>query len=641
MRKIKGKTGLLPSEGGLELPELPGSRERYLVLRLRVLEEHSAALNLLFYGPEERPAVTVRFGILPRVETAVCVDLTVLDGGTLFPRALPGCLKLVCHGTRVSREALRRVVLEPLPCFHEQKIELLDAVLTDEEPQEVPITGEKLVDEFGQTLRKRWQGRTESEAALRTALEAQADAAQEGYPFPSFSPYGGWREKRFHEGTGFFTRQKDGGRWWLVDPAGYAFFSVGPDCVNVSPDCRVGGVEPWLTWLPDRDDPVYGGMFREGRGRTAFSYIAANLRKAYGEDWYGRWRSLMPAWLRGCGLNTIGNWSDPRLFGEAGMPYVTSLREFPDTEKHIFRDFPDVFSPEYERNAVKCAESLRERREDPWMIGYFLRNEPGWAFADGLLLAEEALRGAERTVTRERLVEFLRERYGTAEALNRAWGTEFSGFDALYAPQEGLSARSERAAGDLREFSRRMLRAYVEIPSRACRAADPNHMILGMRWAWVSDPDLVTGWENFDVFSINCYAAEPTKDLDYLAKLGVDLPVMIGEFHFGALDAGPTATGLEGVRTQRDRGLAYRYYVERAASRPNGVGAHWFQCYDQFTLGRFDGENYNIGLFDVCSRPHGELLREVKSCSETLYEVAAGLRPPTEQRGESIPMIAY
>lgn len=81
--------------------------------------------------------------------------------------------------------------------------------------------------------------------------------------------------------------------------------------------------------------------------------------------------------------------------------------------------------------------------------------------------------------------------------------------------------------------------------------------------------------------------------------------------------------------------------MERAASRPNGVGAHWFQCYDQFTLGRFDGENYNIGFFDVCSRPHGELLREVKSCGETLYEVAAGLRPPTEQRGEAIPMIAY
>jgi hypothetical protein len=33
-------------------------------------------------------------------------------------------------------------------------------------------------------------------------------------------------------------------------------------------------------------------------------------------------------------------------------------------------------------------------------------------------------------------------------------------------------------------------------------------MILGMRWAWISDPP-AAGWENFDVFSINCYAVDP------------------------------------------------------------------------------------------------------------------------------------
>ncbi len=45
-------------------------------------------------------------------------------------------------------------------------------------------------------------------------------------------------------------------------------------------------------------------------------------------------------------MNTLGNWSDERLFGVTDIPYVTSLSEFPDTEKKIFRDFPDVLSPE-------------------------------------------------------------------------------------------------------------------------------------------------------------------------------------------------------------------------------------------------------------------------------------------------------
>ena len=94
-----------------------------------------------------------------------------------------------------------------------------------------------------------------------------------------------------------------------------------------------------------------------------------------------------------------------------------------------------------------------------------------------------------------------------------------------------------------------------------------------MRWAWISDPDLATGWENFDVFSINCYAVDPTEAISHVVELGVDLPVMIGEFHFGALDTGLSATGLEGVLTQKDRGKAYRYYCERVAAHPNGVAA--------------------------------------------------------------------
>lgn len=126
-----------------------------------------------------------------------------------------------------------------------------------------------------------------------------------------------------------------------------------------------------------------------------------------------------------------------------------------------------------------------------------------------------------------------------------------------------------------------------------------------------------------------------------MVELGVDLPVMIGEFHFGALDTGLSATGLEGVLTQKDRGKAYRYYCERVAAHPNGVGCHYFQCYDQFVLGRFDGENYNIGLFDICSRPYQDMASYVKQCSEAMYEIADGTKVPTDEKAESIPMIAY
>ena len=104
---------------------------------------------------------------------------------------------------------------------------------------------------------------------------------------------------------------------------------------------------------------------------------------------------------------------------------------------------------------------------------------------------------------------------------------------------------------------------------------------------------------------------------------------------------GLPATGLEAVRDQADRGRAYRYYCERAAAHPCGVGCHWFQCYDQFALGRFDGENYNIGLFDITLRPCREMADAVRAAAENIYAVKAGEKPPFDEKPESLPMIAY
>ena len=648
-----GASLLLPADGGgILLPECIQSGERYLTFFLTVQEEHSMAFNWNFYRKgETEPAFTTRFGILGGVRSRICLDLGWTDAHALFPEASAGQQKVVCHGCRVDRSEIERVELVGLPCFHEVHAVFEELELTEQYPDEFLTDEKKRVDSLGQNCLRQWEGKTKDEDELKSRLNASLEASLAGYPFETWDRYGGWKEKKLAEGTGFFSSVKKDGRWWLADPDGYAFFSLGPDCVNVNGDCRVDGVEKWLEWLPEEDDPEYGSCYRHNknwppsdrarRDCTLFSFGQANLYRAFGKDWYEKWQKMTAGELKRCGFNTLGNWSDQELFGTQEIPYVTSLAEFPGTKKMIFRDFPDVFSEEYAQNAERCAQSLRARSSDPWMIGYFLRNEPSWAFVDNLVLADEVLHNPEQTACRRELITFLQEKYRACDALNAAWGTDLDGWDALRRPMEKMSEHFPGAREDLREFSRRMLRAYVEIPSNACRRADPNHMILGMRWAWISDPDLVTGWENFDVFSINCYAENPTEAIDNIVKLGVDLPVMIGEFHFGALDAGPTATGLEGVLTQKDRGIAYRFYCEQAAVHPNGVGCHWFQCYDQFMLGRFDGENYNIGIFDICLQPYPEMIKSVTECSRNIYEVAAGNREPFSHRARFIPMIAY
>lgn len=639
----------LSKEGaGILLPQLKDCKEHLFTFYARVQERHSLPMHLLLYvHGEKEPALEIRFGLLPEVRAMVCIDLNWLDGRELFPEGMPGILKIVCHGRRVDREEIEKVVLSSLPSFHDVQIELEDLLLTDEYPKQAELSDVKLTDCFGQNKPGRWEGKTEDLEALKEKLQGQYEDKDAEYPFEEWTVYGGWKKKKLKEGTGYFSSVKEGDKWWLTDPLGFAFFSMGPDCVGPGSECRVDGVEKWLDWLPEREDGEYGNFYfetgrRSGRRRPLmFSFAKANLYRVFGEAWYEKWKDMMRGQLKKYGMNTLGNWSEGELLGQIGIPYVTSLPEFPATTRSIFRDFPDVFSEGYRVEAERCAQALAERKEDPLMIGYFLRNEPGWAFVDDLVLADEVLYNSEKTACKEELIGFLKERYQSIDKLNASWNSSFAGFDGLYCQQKSVSKWSEAAERDMREFSRRMMRAYIEIPVRECRKVDPNHMILGMRWAWISNPDLVTGWENFDVFSINCYAVDPTEKIQRIVDLGVDLPVMIGEFHFGALDAGLSATGLEGVESQKERGIAYQYYCESVAAHPNGVGCHYFQCYDQFMLGRFDGENYNIGLFDICSCVYPEMMEQIRECSGRVYYVADGQTRRSSQKPKSIPMIAY
>lgn len=645
----------LPKEGGgMFLPQLINSPERYLTFFIELLEDHSLPMNILFYSkdePEGKPAFNLRFGIMPRVRTLICIDTQWLDARLLFPGNTEGQLKVVCHGRRTEQSEIDHVTFSNYPCFHDVEVRISDMTLTDTRPENYPLPDVKLIDELGQYKPKEWPGKVHSPEEVVKLLRDADENLPEGYAFSDWSRFGGWTRKKLTEGTGYFSKIKSGGRWWLTDPLGYAFLSMGVDCVVARSDCRVDGIEKFMDWLPDREDPEFGGMyddtrmpahFNAGNRRCrTFSFEQANLYRAFGRDWYQKWTGLISRHLKQNGLNTLGNWSDRNILGKMDVPYVTMLPKFPGTSQTIFRDFPDVFSREYRDNAAASAEALRAGSGDPLMIGYFLSNEPTWAFVEHLIIADEVLYNPARTACRDRLVDWLREKYGGIEALSAAWNRGFKSFDELYAPLKQVSRWSQAANDDMREFSRIMLETYVAIPSEACRAADPNHMNLGIRWAWISDPDVITGWQHFDVFSINCYELDPTSAIENVRQLGVDLPVMIGEFHFGALDRGPTATGLEAVRTQEDRGIAYRYYSERAAAHPYGVGCHYFQCYDQFALGRFDGENYNIGLFDICSQPYREMMDSVRACSESIYQVADGARKPSDRKPERIPMIAY
>ena len=184
-----------------------------------------------------------------------------------------------------------------------------------------------------------------------------------------------------------------------------------------------------------------------------------------------------------------------------------------------------------------------------------------------------------------------------------------------------------------------MVNKYFGILSKACKKVDPNHLNLGIRYAGVPPSWAVAGMKSFDVFSMNNYREkvpfEQTKEIHDLLQM----PVIIGEWHFGALDVGLPSSGIGHVRTQEDRGKAYRVYFEDAAANPYCVGVHWFVLYDQSAIGRFDGENYNIGFLDICNQPHKPLCDAAIKSHEEVYEIADGTVNPYDDAPEYLPKL--
>ena len=164
-------------------------------------------------------------------------------------------------------------------------------------------------------------------------------------------------------------------------------------------------------------------------------------------------------------------------------------------------------------------------------------------------------------------------------------------------------------------------------------------MNLGIRYYTVPPAWAVDGMRSFDVFSMNCYKQRLLAE--EMAKISamLEMPIMVGEWHFGALDAGLPASGIGHVPDQISRGKAFRVYVEDAAAKPWCVGVHYFTLYDQSALGRFDGENYNIGFVDTCNKPYAPLADAARASHERLYQVAAGQLEPYDEVPEYLPLL--
>ena len=435
----------------------------------------------------------------------------------------------------------------------------------------------------------------------------------------------------------FFHAAKVDSRWWLVAPGGRRFISKGVTTVQFAQDTIQGTITS-----------PYGDTNREKYGSVQ------------------AWRKAAAKRLIGWGFNTLGAWSDDAVSevsvdGKrlAYAPIVDLGAKFVAEKQRaaawLHGVFPDVFDPDFEPMAHRLArERCTPRAGERWLLGWFTDNElrwsPDWRGSDELLTMFLSL--PADVPGKKAAVDLMRERYGSVTNFNAVWKSTFSGWDELtqtnsvHAPvvrkaiyqqneeteRQANEADPKRAAfvADCEAFLARLAERYFRITSEAIKAADPNHMNFGCRFAYVPPSPVIAAAAKYtDAISFNCYRLDPRETIERYSAFGK--PLIIGEFSFRSEDSGLPNTRGAGpkVKTQAERAAAFKEYVTLALQNPNLVGYHWFEHADQPKEGRFDGENSNYGVVNIHDEVYEELTRtmtEINAKAEALHEGRTGTK---------------
>ena len=202
---------------------------------------------------------------------------------------------------------------------------------------------------------------------------------------------------------------------------------------------------------------------------------------------------------------------------------------------------------------------------------------------------------------------------------------------------------------------------YFATIAAAIRRHDPNHLLLGCRFAGMGGQRFA--WEEAgkvcDVLTFNCY---PWADIDrgviFRSRNSTELfadavaerhawcgrPLIITEWSFPALDAGlPCSSGAgQRFRTQRERTKATELMARTLLSMPFMIGYDYFMWVDEPALGisyNFP-EDSNYGLVNERGEPYPELtamFTRLHKEAERLHgsPVTIAGEPPTPREGNT------
>lgn len=416
-----------------------------------------------------------------------------------------------------------------------------------------------------------------------------------------FAPYAvpGSGVKAAIPANGFFQVEKEGERWWLVDPRGERFYAVGTDHVNYNSHwCQKLGYAPYHR----NCETLYGSVTK--------------------------WAETATQRLRDWGFNLLGagNIAEVRYQGLAHTLFISFGSQFSDfsalVEKTTWTGFPNVFDPRWEKYCgMRAQQACAANRTDPWVLGYFLDNELEWYGKahkpDGIWI--ETMKLPAGHSGKQAVVDHLKAHYATVAEFNAAWRQQAAAWDDVLKMTE-LAPPDEAARAVQTAWLGQVAERYFAVAAAAIRKADPNHLVIGSRfagnapeWAWKACA------RHCDVVTFNHYPRIDFEggDLSSLAAVFetyyglVDKPMMITEWSFPALDSGLPCQHGAGMRvdTQTQKTKCFEVMQHLLFRLPFMVGSDYFMWADEPELGISDTfpEDSNYGLVNVDDKPYPEL----------------------------------
>jgi len=287
--------------------------------------------------------------------------------------------------------------------------------------------------------------------------------------------------------------------------------------------------------------------------------------------------------LKSWGFNTIG-WTQESVtrtvkhspgwriteYRWARMPYCHLLKFANLARWNREVHYPDVFSDEFEEWCDFVArESCVDMADDPFLIGYFYSDVPGWT--------------------------------------GHPWGNSWA---------DGLDLTTEEGRTALKEIAQR----YYKVLHNSIRRYDRNHLILGDRYDGNRDiPEFIleVAKETMDVLSIqyfpNSLSFEDMKEKFARWHKITGKPILLADTGIiGPTKLAPNRVGL--VKTHDERGRAYERLAEEMFSEPYFIGLHW--------CAYIENRARRNGLKDDLDMPYEDAVRRIREFNRRVYLAA-------------------